>query len=106
MKTEEWIIGAGAAIFLGLGAVTMLGDDIWEDEYHDAPAIYVGVPAPHRDGREKIACASCHVIKVPTGPTAPPPPPPISANAKTPKTHFDGRDKMPCGNCHVITGKN
>jgi hypothetical protein len=103
MKTEEWIIGASAAVFLGLGMVTMFGDEIWEDEYHDAPAITVGTMPPHRDGREKIACASCHVVKPSTAPNGPPP---ISANAPTPQNHFDGREKMLCQNCHVIKPAN
>ncbi len=106
MKIEEWIIGAGAAVFLGLGTITMLADDIWEDEYHDAPEILVGTLAPHRDGRENIACASCHVIKISTARNAPPPPPPISINAKTPISHSDGRHQMSCGNCHVIKPVN
>jgi hypothetical protein len=106
MKSEEWIIGAGAAVFIGLGVVTLIGDDIWEDEYHDAPEILVGTLTPHRDGREKIACASCHVIKVSNAPGAPLPPPPIAANAKTPPNHNDGRHQLPCGNCHVIKPAN
>ncbi|OEJ64952.1 magnetochrome domain-containing protein [Magnetovibrio blakemorei] len=107
MKSEEWIIGIGVAVLLGIAVITIFAEGLWEDEYHDAPAIAAGTFPPHRDGREKIACASCHVVLAQGTPhtgspnaTGPLPPPPILPNAPAP--HVDGREKMACKNCHVI----
>ncbi|MEG3620031.1 magnetochrome domain-containing protein [Magnetovibrio sp. PR-2] len=104
MKSEEWIISAGVATLVVVVMITMFVDEFWEDDYTDAPVITVGTFAPHSDGREKVACASCHVV-VPRGSggaSTPPPPPPISANAPIPPSHNDGRGKMACKNCHQI----
>ncbi len=64
MKIEQIVIGGGLAVVIGLSVVAIFADDLWEDEYHDAPAIPAGILSPHRDGREKISCNSCHVILV------------------------------------------
>ncbi|RAU20078.1 trypsin [Paramagnetospirillum kuznetsovii] len=78
------------------------------------PAIAAGVPSPHTDGRQTMACDNCHQI---TGavagpiafaqsmmPIAAPAPaaPPIQANAANP--HADGRQNMNCASCHQIIG--
>ncbi len=117
MKLETMVIGGGLALVIGVSAVAIVADDLFEDEYHDAPAIRAGVPAPHRDGREKIVCNSCHVIlpgktddaereerraekgegKANTGGV-----PPIALGAAAPVSHNDGRDTMVCQNCHEM----
>ena len=100
--------------------VAIVADDLWEDEYHDAPAIHAGIPAPHRDGREKIVCSSCHVIlpsktggagqmaqgagnetKKSAGGASAGTPPIAFADAALP-SHDDGRNAMVCQNCHEI----
>lgn len=91
-----------------------------------------GIPGNHkRDGRDQVACNSCHQIigaqgnpvvfnqsmplnnmavqfaAVPTMAmnVAAPTGPPIRANATPPGTHRrDGRDKMVCSSCHQVTG--
>ena len=110
MKMERWVIGGGVGFVIGISVVAMFADDLWEDEYHDAPAIAAGSAAPHRDGREKIACSSCHVIlagnldnrglstaiaenRSVAAPT-------IVPGAVAP--HNDGRENMVCQNCHVV----
>lgn len=102
MKSEEWIIGAGVVTLLLITIITFLAESIWEDDYHDAPDIVAGTLAPHRDGREQIACASCHVVlaDAPAGQKAAVAPPPIFADSPNP--HTDGREKMACKNCHKI----
>ena len=120
MKLEQMVIGGGLGLVIGVSVVAMFADDLWEDEYHDAPAIRAGIPAPHRDGREKIACNSCHVILASkTGDAeeearragngnnknargADAGTPPIALGAVAPVSHKDGRDTMVCQNCHEI----
>ncbi len=114
------VIGGGLALVIGLSVVAMFADDLWEDEYHDAPAIPAGIASPHRDGRDKIACNSCHVIlasktggagqkaqragngnnKNASGADAGAPL--IALGAVAPVSHKDGRDTMVCQNCHEI----
>ncbi|KIM00397.1 Magnetosome protein MamE trypsin-like serine protease [Paramagnetospirillum magnetotacticum MS-1] len=78
------------------------------------PAIAVGGPSPHTDGRQAMACDNCHQIigaaagpiafAQPMMPVAAPPPaaPPIQANAANP--HADNRRNMNCAGCHQIIG--
>jgi hypothetical protein len=110
MKLESWIIGGGLGLCIVLSVAAMFADDLWEDDYHDAPPIAAGIPSPHRDGREKIACSSCHVVlaanaagNMETAPAAgrvAMAPPPIVVGAVAP--HRDGRETIPCQNCHQI----
>ncbi|MBF0251959.1 MAG: magnetochrome domain-containing protein, partial [Alphaproteobacteria bacterium] len=85
------------------------------------PAIVAGVPAPHTDGRENMACTNCHqiitagngaggqpvawydnlfgqaqTVAAPAGGVAPP------IQAGMPAPHTDGRENMACANCHQI----
>lgn len=81
-----------------------------------APAIKANakIPGNHRDGRDRMNCASCHQIKGAAGQPvampmaapqqAGPPAPAIRANANIPGNHRDGRDKMNCASCHQIKG--
>jgi S1-C subfamily serine protease len=75
-----------------------------------APPIRAGTPAPHRDGREKVDCASCHRMTggpsaqaVALAKTAPPAVPPITAGVPAP--HTDGRERVACTNCHQVLGQ-
>lgn len=113
MKLESWIIGGGLGLCLVLTVAAMFADDLWEDDYHDAPPIAAGISSPHRDGREKIACNSCHVILAShtTGGTGTAQAagragggiPPIVVGAIAP--HRDGRENMSCQNCHQILAR-
>ena len=123
MKLEQMVIGGGLALVIGVSMVAIVADDLWEDEYHDAPAIPASLPAPvshKKDGRDKIVCNSCHVIlasktggagqkaqgagtgnnKNAGGASAGTPP--IALGALAPVSHNDGRDTMVCQNCHEM----
>jgi hypothetical protein len=117
MKLEQMVIGGGLAFVIGLSVVAIVADDLWEDEYHDAPAIPAGIRAPHHDGREKIACNSCHVILAGktgdavreerragkgAGMANAGVVPPIALGSVVPVSHKDGRNTMVCQNCHEI----
>ncbi|OSM08653.1 magnetochrome domain-containing protein [Magnetofaba australis] len=113
MKMAEWIMASGIVFGLGFFLLAVFDDDPWDDHAYDkAPPVGAGVPAPHRDGREKMVCSSCHEIiakngRVTAGPGqggGPPPIPPITQG--TPSPHKDSRDKMACANCHEIIGGN
>lgn len=79
-----------------------------------APPIFAGMRPPHTDGRESLACASCHQILPKAGTISPVvwgqavalpgqgggAAPPIMANAPSP--HTDGRGN--CTACHQIIG--
>ncbi|MBF0281862.1 MAG: magnetochrome domain-containing protein [Zetaproteobacteria bacterium] len=118
MKSHEWMIGLAFGFILLLGTVAIFSDDLWHDaDYEDAPPIMEGMMAPHRDGRERIACASCHIV-FPSKKGAPSiarqqsqsaqllavAPPPIHAGIRSP--HRDGREKRVCSECHQILSAN
>ncbi|MEO5338013.1 MAG: trypsin-like peptidase domain-containing protein [Magnetospirillum sp. WYHS-4] len=78
------------------------------------PPILAGAKTPHTDGREKIACVTCHTILTKgvgasASPVALQPSaaaqagPAILAGARSP--HKDGREKMACVTCHTILTK-
>ncbi|GAB6051972.1 hypothetical protein JCM17960_07920 [Magnetospira thiophila] len=110
IKTEQWIMGVSIVFSLALLFITLFSDDLWhEDSYEHAPPIVAGIPAPHRDGREKMACSSCHEIMSMRNQAALPPTnpnaagiavPPIRAGTLSP--HTDGRQNQACRNCHHI----
>lgn len=112
MTNHEWIIAAGIGFLVALIGIALLPDHIWDDEgYDDAPAILAGTPAPHRDGRENMACGTCHRILIPdnardlrlplaTSRAAPP------IVAGVPAPHTDGRERMVCETCHQILIRN
>ena len=113
MKLETMVIGGGLALIIGVSAIAIVADDLFEDEYHDAPPIIDGLPAPlghKKDGRDKIVCNSCHVIMprkgggpaIARGAQVGSGTPPIALGAPIPPSHKDGRNKMVCQNCHEI----
>ncbi|WP_158498782.1 magnetochrome domain-containing protein [Magnetospira sp. QH-2] len=103
-------MGASIVFSLALLLITLFSDDLWEEhDYEHAPPIVAGIPAPHMDGREKMACSSCHVIMSTRNQAALPSTnpnatgiavPPIKAGTLSP--HTDGREAQPCRNCHQI----
>ena len=114
MKTGPLIVAVGGGFSLALLVFAMFADDMWEDDdYDDAPPIVAGIPSPHRDGRENMACSTCHRIMgrklVGADGIAPAPrnpnkdTPPIVAG--TPSPHRDGRENMACSTCHRIMGR-
>ncbi|MBF0248087.1 MAG: magnetochrome domain-containing protein [Alphaproteobacteria bacterium] len=113
MKPEHLVIGGGVLTVIGLAALAMFADVIWEEEgFHDAPPIPPGIMSPHRDERDNVACGSCHLITHGSNPagvdvtqagagqsrSAP------AIDIAAPDIHADGRGKaMKCEACHVIT---
>ncbi|MEE8222965.1 MAG: trypsin-like peptidase domain-containing protein [Alphaproteobacteria bacterium] len=92
-----------------------------------APTIVAGTPSPHKDGRQKLDCLTCHKLvatanAIPVAFTPPfgtfstglamnvaaplprDPGPTIDANSRVPGNHRDGRDRMNCAFCHRIEG--
>ena len=74
-------------------------------------AIIAGIPAPHRDGREKMNCSSCHTIVPADGAVTPAMVPAAflgrggsAITAGAPAPHTDGRENMNCAACHTIVG--
>ena len=114
MKTGPLIVAVGGGFSLALLVFAMFADDMWEDDdYDDAPPIVAGIPSPHRDGRENMACSTCHRIMgrklVGADGIAPAPrnpnkdTPPIVAG--TPSPHRDGRENIACSTCHKIVAR-
>ncbi|MEO5367136.1 MAG: magnetochrome domain-containing protein [Magnetococcus sp. WYHC-3] len=100
MKSAEWIMASGVVFSVGFFALAFFSDDPWEDHVYDRAApIGPGVPAPHRDGREKMVCSSCHEI-IAQPPGTPTGIPPIVLGGPVP--HTDGREKRVCSGCHQI----
>nr|CRH04744.1 Putative magnetosome protein MamX [Candidatus Magnetococcus massalia] len=94
---------AVAIVFsLAFFLLSVVRDDPWEDHAYDqASPVAAGMPAPHRDGREKMVCSSCHeIIKKKGGRSVGGGTPPIARGAPAPATHNDGRDKRVCSSCH------
>ncbi|ABK44739.1 hypothetical protein Mmc1_2238 [Magnetococcus marinus MC-1] len=102
MKVAEWIMAVAIVFSLAFFLLSIARNDPWDDHAYDqAPPIAVGMPAPHRDGREKMVCSSCHeLIKNRGGNIAQTGLLPIARGAPAPISHNDGRDKRVCSNCH------
>ncbi|CAA7625447.1 magnetosome protein MamX [Magnetospirillum sp. SS-4] len=100
-----WIMALGIAFSMALVLTALFNANPWEDHTYDlAPPVVTGMPAPHRDGREKMVCSSCHIVTPPaigTGPGSGT----LPIVQGTPAPHTDGREKMPCASCHTIVKK-
>jgi hypothetical protein len=92
----------GMAMFL----TAVFNDNPWNDHtYGKAAPIVAGMAAPHRDGREKMVCSSCHMVvpaKSAVGPASWGLP--IVQGTKAP--HLDGREKLACASCHTILARD
>ncbi|MBF0448996.1 MAG: magnetochrome domain-containing protein [Magnetococcales bacterium] len=105
MNIAEWIMAAGIAFGISLLMFSIVKDDPWNDHVYDrAPPISAGVPSPHRAGRQKMVCSSCHEIINPTLSGRAQVIPPIVSGAPAP--HIDGREKQLCSHCHKIISPN
>ncbi|WP_173979975.1 magnetochrome domain-containing protein [Magnetospirillum sp. UT-4] len=95
----------GIAFSMTLVLTAVFSANPWEDHtYGMAPPIVAGMSAPHRDGRDKMVCSSCHVVTpAPAASSTGPGVLPIVAG--TPAPHTDGRENMNCANCHTIIPK-
>jgi len=100
-----WIMALGIAFSLALFLTAAFSEDPWRDHTYDRAApIVAGMPAPHRDGREKMVCSSCHIVvapKIATGPQSRA----LPIVKGTPSPHIDGRAKVACANCHRVVSK-
>ncbi|MBF0623589.1 MAG: magnetochrome domain-containing protein [Magnetococcales bacterium] len=107
MRSTDWIMAAGVAFGLGYFLVAVIDADPWEDPVYDrVPPILAGAASPHGDGRDQMACSSCHEI-LPNGPGPAHPwslprvwGPPLAVG--TPSPHRDGRERQDCAQCHPI----
>ncbi|MGN7612234.1 magnetochrome domain-containing protein [Magnetococcales bacterium HHB-1] len=109
-KVSHWLTAIGISFGVIILSIALFSDDFWEDEaYEHAPPIRNTSRAPHKDGREKMVCSSCHQIIQNQANTTPPmhqalnplqTAPPIQAGTRAP--HRDGRERQPCRNCHSI----
>ncbi|MBF0196041.1 MAG: magnetochrome domain-containing protein [Magnetococcales bacterium] len=105
MNIAEWIMAVGIVFGIGLLLLSVVKNDPWEDHVYDnVPPIAAGVPSPHRAGRQKMVCSSCHEIISPTLSGRSKVVPYITRNAVSP--HGDARDKQLCTNCHKITARS
>ncbi|MBF0126607.1 MAG: magnetochrome domain-containing protein [Magnetococcales bacterium] len=103
MKQTQWFMAVGIVFSLGVFLLAVFAEDPWVDHaYNKAPPIAAGVPAPHRDGRDRMTCSSCHEIIASRLNGTPRAIPPLAANAPVPPSHRDGREKMTCANCHTM----
>ena len=101
-----WIMASGIVFGMAMFLTAVFNDNPWNDHtYSKASPIVAGMPSPHRDGRDKMVCSSCHVV-VPAKPAAGPASwgLPIVRGTKAP--HIDGREKMACASCHTIVPKD
>ena len=106
MNIAEWIMAAGVAFAISLLMFSVIKNDPWKDHvYENAPPIVMGTPSPHKAGREKMACASCHAIIDPNVAAGPQVIPPIVDGAPIPISHNDGRGKQACSMCHQIISR-
>ncbi len=104
MNIAEWIMAVGIVFGIGLLLLSIVKNDPWEDHVYDnVPPIAAGVPSPHRAGRQKMVCSSCHEIISPTLSGRSKVVPSIVRNAVSP--HGDGRDNQLCTTCHKITAR-
>jgi hypothetical protein len=105
LNIAEWIMAVGIVFGIGLLLLSIVKNDPWEDHVYDnVPPIAAGVPSPHRAGRQKMVCSSCHEIISPTLSGRSKVVPSIVRNAISP--HGDGRDKQLCTNCHKIVARS
>jgi hypothetical protein len=101
-----WIMASGVTFGMAMFLTAVFNDNPWNDHsYGKASPIVAGIPAPHRDGREKMVCSSCHIV-VPAKPAIGPASwgLPIVQGSKAP--HIDGREKLACSSCHTIVAKD
>ncbi|MEI6985378.1 MAG: magnetochrome domain-containing protein [Rhodospirillaceae bacterium] len=101
-----WIMALGIVFGVAMFLTAVFNDNLWNDHtYSKASPVVAGMPAPHRDGREKMVCSSCHIV-VPAKKVAGPPSwnLPIIQGTKAP--HIDGREKLVCSSCHTILAKD
>ncbi len=94
----------GIVFGVGLLLLSVVKDDPWNDHvYANAPPIAAGVASPHRAGRQKMVCSSCHEIIDPQMSGRARIIPPIAPDAVSP--HRDGREKQLCSHCHKIISR-
>ncbi|MBF0351830.1 MAG: magnetochrome domain-containing protein [SAR324 cluster bacterium] len=106
MNIAEWIMAAGVTFAISVLMFSVFQNDPWKDHvYEQAPAIVAGTPSPHKAGREKMACASCHAIVDPSVAGRNQIIPPIVDGAAIPISHKDGRHKQACSMCHQIISR-
>ncbi len=101
-----WIMAFGIVFGMAMFLMAVFNKNPWSDHtYAKASPIIAGMPGPHRDGREKMVCSSCHIV-VPAKQVAGPKSwvLPIVQGTKAP--HVDGRENAPCANCHTILAKD
>lgn len=101
-----WIMAMGVTFGMAMFLTAVFNDNPWNDHtYGKAAPIVAGMPAPHRDGREKMVCSSCHMVipaKKAVGPASWGLP--IVQGVKAP--HIDGREKQACASCHTIVARD
>lgn len=101
LNIAEWIMAVGIVFGLSLLMLSVVKDNPWEDHVYDkAPPISAGVASPHRAGRQKMVCSSCHEIINPTLSGRARVVPPIVEGVPAP--HRDGREKQLCSHCHKM----
>ena len=101
LNIAEWIMAVGIVFGVGLLLLSVVKDDPWQDHVYDnVPPISAGVASPHRGGRQKMVCSSCHEIIDPKLSGRANIIPPIIFGAPAP--HVDGREKQTCSHCHKI----
>ena len=101
-----WIMAIGIVFGMAMFLMAVFNGNPWNDHtYAKASPIVAGMPGPHRDGREKMVCSTCHIV-VPAKWIAGPKTwtLPIVQGTKAP--HVDGREKMLCSACHTILAKD
>ncbi len=101
-----WIMALGVVFGMAMFLTAVFNGNPWNDHtYAKASPIIAGMPGPHRDGREKMICSSCHIV-VPAKQVAGPATwrLPIVQGTKAP--HVDGREKVACATCHTILVKD
>jgi hypothetical protein len=104
LNIAEWIMAVGIVFGIGLLLLSIFKNDPWEDHVYDnVPPIAAGVASPHRAGRQKMVCSSCHEIISPTLSGRSKVVPSIVRNAVSP--HRDGRQKQLCTHCHKIVAR-
>ncbi len=101
-----WIMALGVAFGMAMFLTAVFNGNPWKDHsYANAAPIVAGAPSPHRDGRDKMVCSSCHIVvpvKMAMGPNSWVLP--IVKGTKAP--HVDGREKQVCSACHTILVKD
>ncbi|MDQ6991943.1 MAG: magnetochrome domain-containing protein [Mariprofundus sp.] len=127
-NSVRMFVGAGVKLVAGAAGRNNLARTVAGTAVGNAgPPIRAGVPSPHRDGREKMSCATCHELisangnsmavngfrlQTPTfrGELLPiaaqgmQAAPRISPKSTPPASHRDGRNQMNCASCHQFTG--